>query len=86
MNFADMLDIAMYAKCELKIKTMQRGTIIGTPEATDEFDSDSERFGYYIAIGEHEVDTVFLDEITEITVIDSNMPALVLETHKLSGA
>jgi hypothetical protein len=66
MSFVDVLDDAMYTKRELIIKTKSRGTILGTPDAVDEYDSDPKRLGYYLAIGEYEADTVFLDEIVEI--------------------
>ena len=66
MSFADVLDDAMYARKELAITTKSRGVLIGMPDAVDEFDSDPDRLGYYLAIGEDAVDTVFLDEIVEI--------------------
>ena len=71
MSFADVLDNAMYDKRELVIITKSRGTIYGTPDAVDEYDSDPERLGYYLAVGEDEADTVFLDEIVEIRDIQT---------------
>jgi hypothetical protein len=68
MTFFDILDDAAYARRELKIVTQSRGVIIGTPDAVDEYDSDPERLGYCLAIGENEADTVFLDEITAISI------------------
>ena len=69
MSFAEILDDAMYKKTELIIMTQSRGEIRGIPDAVDEFDSDPDRLGYYLAIGEHEADTVFLDEIVSISEI-----------------
>ena len=70
MAFVDVLDNAVYTKRELKITTRSRGVIIGTPYAVDEFDTDPNRLGYYLDIGEYEVDTVFLDEIVQIEVLE----------------
>jgi hypothetical protein len=69
MRFVNMLDEAMHNGCELEIKTKSRGAIVGIPDAVDEFDTDENRLGYYLAIGEHNTSTVFLDEITDIRVI-----------------
>lgn len=66
MSFADILDDAMYAQRELIIVTKSRGVIIGTPDAVDEYDSDPNRLGYYLAVGKYGADTVYLDEIIEI--------------------
>ncbi|MDR2533140.1 MAG: hypothetical protein LBC82_09910 [Oscillospiraceae bacterium] len=80
MIFVDMLDDAMHNGSELEIQTKSRGIIIGTPDAVDEFDSDPERLGYYLAIGKHGAGTVFIDEIVDIKVIpraDTTMRAVV---------
>jgi hypothetical protein len=74
MAFVDMLDDAMHSGRELEIMTKSRGIIIGTPDAVDEFDSDPERLGYYVAVKEHGADTVFLDEIINVKVISNTMP------------
>jgi len=66
MAFVDILDDAMYSGRKLEIITKSRGTITGTPDAVDEFDSDPERLGYYLSLGDGWSDTVFLDEIVEI--------------------
>ena len=69
MAFIDILDNAMHSGQELEIVTKSRGIIIGTPDAVDEFDSDPERLGYYMAIKEHGADTVFLDEIINVKIL-----------------
>ena len=69
MIFADILDDAMYKGIELLIMTKSRGEIRGIPDAVDEFDTDPERLGYYLAIGEDMADTIFLDEIISISEI-----------------
>jgi len=65
--FSEVLDHAMYEKRKLKVKTSNRGEIIGTPVCLDDFITDSERLGYILNIGENEEDTVYLDEIESIT-------------------
>ena len=67
-TFAEILDDAMYHGRELKIQTKSRGELIGTPDAVDEYDSDPDRLGYFLAIGTDKADTVYLDEITAISV------------------
>jgi len=64
--FVNMLDDAMYAGTKLIITTKERGKIIGVPHSVDHFDTDDDRWGYVIEIGEHLVDTAYIDEITEI--------------------
>ena len=68
LTFAEILDDAMHYGRELKIQTKNRGELIGTPDAVDEYNSDPDRWGYYLAIGADKFDTVFLDEITAINV------------------
>jgi hypothetical protein len=74
MTFVDILDIAMYAGTRLIITTKERGQVIGIPYRTDEFETDEERFGYVIDISPHWMDTVFIDEIIEITTSPSVRP------------
>jgi hypothetical protein len=69
MAFVDILDDAMYKRIELIVLTESRGEIRGTPENVDQFDSDPERLGYCLDLGNYEVDTVFLDEIVDISAI-----------------
>jgi hypothetical protein len=73
MNYGRMLDDAMYNGMALRIKTTGRGEIIGVPDMVDDFISDPNRLGYQIRLtsreGEYEVDTVFLDEITAISLV-----------------
>ena len=64
--FVEALDYAMYEKSKLKIKTKARGDIIGVPVCLDDFITDPDRLGYILSVGEHEEDTVYLDEIDEI--------------------
>ncbi|MCL2633998.1 MAG: hypothetical protein FWD34_05725 [Oscillospiraceae bacterium] len=69
MSFIDLLDDAMYSGRKLTVRTQERGEIVGIPYCVDEFDSDPERLGYCLFTGEHEQDTVFLDEIVDVVVI-----------------
>jgi len=67
MEVVDILDDAMYKRQVLRMETKARGVIIGMPDALDEFDTDPDRLGYYVALSETRADTVFLDEVTRIT-------------------
>ena len=69
MAFVDILDDAMYKRIELLVSTKERGEIRGTPQNVDEYDSDPNRLGYCLDIGDYTVDTVFLDEIVDISAI-----------------
>ena len=66
-EIADVLDEAMYTRKKIAIKTKERGVIVGIPHNVDEFDTDPDRLGYFIMIEPQLGDTVFLDEITEIS-------------------
>jgi len=70
MKFVDVLDSAMHDGRELEIKTKSRGLIVGVPDAVDEFNTDEDRLGYYLSIEPHFFDTVFLDEIVDVRVVD----------------
>ncbi|GBU22712.1 hypothetical protein R80B4_02624 [Fibrobacteres bacterium R8-0-B4] len=67
MEVVDVLDAAMYDRRALKMETMARGTIIGTPHFLDEFESDPDRLGYAVLLSRTTETTVFLDEVTRIT-------------------
>jgi citrate lyase beta subunit len=67
MEVADVLDAAMYDRRVLRMETKMRGVIVGMPDAVDEFDTDPDRLGYYVALSETRADTVFLDEVFRIT-------------------
>ena len=69
MTILEILENSMYKRQELIIMTQTRGEIRGIPNAPDEFNTDPNRLGYYIEIGEYLDDTVFLDEITGISEI-----------------
>jgi hypothetical protein len=66
MEVIDVLDAAMYDRRDIKVETIARGTIVGTPYAVDELETDPDRLGYYVALSETRADTVFLDEVTRI--------------------
>jgi len=68
--FPELLDYAMYEQKKLKVRTKSRGEITGVPVCLDDFITDSERLGYILKVGDHEEDTVYLDEILEITEYD----------------
>jgi len=69
MTIADILDDAMYKRQELIIMTKTRGEIRGVPYVLDMFDSDPNRLGYSLEIGDDMIDTVFLDEVVGISEI-----------------
>ncbi|MCL2774835.1 MAG: hypothetical protein FWD71_16030 [Oscillospiraceae bacterium] len=85
MTFAEILNDAMYSDTKIKVKTKMRGEISGVPIGVDEFDTDPDRLGYYIDISKHEMDTVYLDEIVEITKLPKRIPknAALHESIKL---
>ena len=68
MTFADILDSAMYNSEKLIITTKERGQIIGVPHSIDDFQTDDERFGYFIDIDEYTQDTAYIDEIVSIMI------------------
>ena len=74
MSYSDILDKAMHNRQSVAVQTTKRGLIAGIPHAVDEFETDDNRFGYFIETGDHELDTVFLDEIVDI-VIQQAVPA-----------
>ena len=69
-TFVNILDDAMYNGIKLAILTKERGTITGIPHSIDDFESDEDRFGYYVRVGEHELITAYLDEIESIVIGD----------------
>jgi len=69
MDYLERLEKAMYDREELTILTKSRGSIVGIPNSADECETDEERFGFYIEIGAHKLDTVFLDEIVSISAV-----------------
>ena len=79
MAFIDMIDGAMYSGAKLLIATKERGHVVGIPHSVDEFETSENRLGYVIKIDDYAVDTVFIDEISEITVID-RPPVTLIET------
>jgi len=66
MEVVDILDAAMYDRKKLRVETVARGTIVGTPYAVDELETDPDRLGYYVSLNKTKADTVFLDEILRI--------------------
>ena len=69
MTIIEALENAMYERQELIIKTKCRGEVRGTPNGLDDFNTDTERLGYFIGSGSHEEDVVFLDEIVGISEV-----------------
>jgi len=65
-DFQIILEESAYSEEKVKIRTKERGIIIGIYLAPDEFESDPDRYGFQIETGENKLDTVFLDEIIEI--------------------
>jgi hypothetical protein len=67
-TFVNILDDAMYNGISLVIVTKERGIISGVPHSIDDFESDEDRFGYYIRVGEHDLTTAYIDEIESIMI------------------
>ena len=70
-EFQIILEQAAFSDKKVSIKTKERGIVSGIFLAPDEFDTDPDRYGFQIETGEHELDIVFLDEITEIITLPS---------------
>ena len=66
MAFVDILDDAMYSRIKLIVETKDRGVFTGIPHSVDDFETDDERLGYFIEVGDHLLSSVYLDEIVEI--------------------
>jgi len=75
-----ILDDAAISEEKVTVVTKERGKIIGMPHSTDYFETDDERLGYFIEIGENLLDTVYLDEIAEITVHREDITIDVIKT------
>ena len=70
-EFQIILEQAAFTGKKVSIKTKERGIVSGMFLAPDEFDTDENRYGFQIETGEHELDVVFIDEITEIITLPS---------------
>ena len=70
-DFQVILEQSAFNGSNVEIKTKERGVISGNFSGVDEFDTDPNRLGFWIRTGKYEEDTVFLDEIITINVIDS---------------
>jgi len=69
-DFQVMLEKAAFAGRLVEIKTKDRGVIIGKYIGTDEFDTDEERFGFFIdSINDGLGYSVYIDEIVDVKVI-----------------
>ena len=73
MGYLEMLEEFEYKKTKIIITTKNRGEFIGIPHSPDECETDEERFGYFIEIGDHMLDTVYLDEIVSICEYDETV-------------
>ena len=65
-SFQIILEQAAFAGKKVSITTKERGVISGFFTGADEYDTDDDRFGFFIDTSEHECDTVYVDEIVEI--------------------
>ena len=74
LDYQIMLEQAAFDGKKVQIRTKDRGVISGMFTGVDEFDTDSERFGFYLSIEPYFYDTVFLDEIVDI-VVQQAIPA-----------
>jgi len=68
IDYQVILEQTAYDKKTVHIYTKDRGVISGVFTGVDEFDTDSERYGFYLSIEPCFYDTVFLDEIVDIVV------------------
>ena len=67
-DFQIMLEQAAFDGKDVLVTTKDRGAISGRFTGVDEYDTDPERLGFWIQTGEHEEDTVYLDEIVGVVV------------------
>ena len=74
IDYQIILEQSAFDGNKVSIKTRNRGVITGHFSGVDEFDTDSERYGFYVDTSEYEYDTVFLDEIVDI-VVQQAIPA-----------
>ena len=74
-DYQIILEQAAFDRKEVIIATKERGTVSGLFTGVDEYDTDPERLGFWIQTDEHEEDTVFLDEIIGIEVVQQPISA-----------
>ena len=77
MDFQIILEHSAFDEKKVMVKTKSRGVITGIFTGVDEYDTNPERFGFWIQTKEHEVDTVFLDEIISIDIVEAEQPVIV---------
>ena len=70
IDYQIILEQSAFDGKEVSITTKKRGIITGAFTGVDEYDTDPERLGFYLSIKPHFYDTVFLDEITGIEVLE----------------
>ena len=87
-GFQIILEQAAFNGKEVSITTKKRGIITGMFTGVDEFDTDSERLGFFIDTSEYECDTVYIDEIVEIITSPISIPQgfIQLTAKLVSGA
>ncbi|MCL2634801.1 MAG: hypothetical protein FWD34_09855 [Oscillospiraceae bacterium] len=68
-DYQIILEQAAFAGHLVDVKTKSRGIVTGEFTGVDEYETDDTRLGYCIQTGEHEEDTVFIDEIIDIVVL-----------------
>jgi hypothetical protein len=76
LNYQAILEKAAFSGNLVEITTKSRGIVVGEYTGVDEYDTDETRLGYFLQTGEHEEETVYLDEIVDIKVISAE------EAHK----
>jgi len=81
-DYQIILEQSAFDGKRVSITTKDRGIIKGAFTGVDEFDTDPERYGFYISIKPHFYDTVFLDEIVDITE-HSPAPRITFSRRKL---
>ncbi|MCL2634911.1 MAG: hypothetical protein FWD34_10425 [Oscillospiraceae bacterium] len=68
-DFQVILENAAFAGCLVEVLTKDRGLVKGEFVGVDEFDTDDERFGFFIDTIDGWADSVYLDEIIDIVVL-----------------
>ena len=77
MDFQIILEQSAFDDKKIIVKTKSRGIITGMFTGVDEYDTNPERFGFWIQTKEHEVNTVYLDEIISIDTVEADQTAMI---------
>jgi len=76
-DFQVTLEKAAFSGRLVEIKTKGRGIIAGKYIGTDEFDTDEERFGFFIdSVSDGLGYSVYIDEIVDVRIVTESDTAL----------